>query len=925
MRPIKIDFSGFTCFKEPQSIDFADLELFAIVGQTGAGKTSILDAITFALYGETPRLGSRGLEALVSQGSVSMYVTLEFEASGGTRYKVSRIYSLKATERQLRFDKFVNDAWVSATEGFRVTDVNKAIEAVVGLDYEGFTRAILLPQGEFDRFLRGEASERRDLLKSLINLDRFDEMRRRADEIARDVKAQASKRNELLDNEYAGATPEALEQLENRIGELTREMEHLKTRREQDRNDLDAARETARLWNELEASRARLSALEVRSPDVRAGAEKARMARRVAGLWPRVEAVTRAEEFETSSKKEFERQEKAVEAAKNNEGKARERFQKAREAARAIDELLENRGKLKEVRPRMERLRSLGGNIDTRHDEPTQFSEEAISELQRLDGRVSAWTGLMNQMHFNDEDRRKCREKLGEAANVIEQATKDQARCLEAGSSMRERVELLERDLDMVRRKEGAAALLVGLRPGDPCPVCDSPLRFVPEKLSSRLPSIEAALKQALTDRENLQGQYRVLGETIKNANREAQEAQENLEKFRARADELETERKNMQGSFEQVLGTFKDPSAGLREARDKLLAGLANEIRSVTGGKDPEKLLKDSEERQRQLEREEEEAQEALAETKESALVSRMAAETARRDLERAGLDVRARKHELDMALAEIGLADLPAARALTMPESEISKLEDRDREFRELLSAAQGQEISLKAALGGRRHVQEQLDELENRVTEIEDSLSKAGIEQGRSQVMRETLASQIETVKKLRKEKAELDKRYDVYASLAFDLRGDQFQEYLLTTVQNELLARASSIMREVTRERYTLTLQDKQYMVLDNWNGLEPRSVKTLSGGESFIASLSLALALSDYLAGHKALGALFLDEGFGTLDMEALESVASVLETIQTQGRMVGVITHVASLAERLPTRLMVEKGVSSSRAKWDAA
>ena len=175
-----------------------------------------------------------------------------------------------------------------------------------------------------------------------------------------------------------------------------------------------------------------------------------------------------------------------------------------------------------------------------------------------------------------------------------------------------------------------------------------------------------------------------------------------------------------------------------------------------------------------------------------------------------------------------------------------------------------------------------------------------------------------------KDLSRERNKLEKQYDIYAALAADLKGNEFQEFMLEGVQQELLSRASHIMREVTRERYTLELKEGEYVVLDNWNGLDARSVKTLSGGESFIASLSLALALSDYLAGHKALGALFLDEGFGTLDADALDAVSSVLEAIQTQGRMVGVITHVASLAERLPNRLVIEKGQSTSRARWES-
>ena len=103
-----------------------------------------------------------------------------------------------------------------------------------------------------------------------------------------------------------------------------------------------------------------------------------------------------------------------------------------------------------------------------------------------------------------------------------------------------------------------------------------------------------------------------------------------------------------------------------------------------------------------------------------------------------------------------------------------------------------------------------------------------------------------------------------------------------------------------------------------MVQDLWNAGEVRGVKTLSGGETFLASLSLAIALSDYLAGNRVLGALFLDEGFGTLDPQALEAVANALENLRTQGRMVGVVTHVESLSERLPSRLLVTKSVAGS-------
>ena len=125
---------------------------------------------------------------------------------------------------------------------------------------------------------------------------------------------------------------------------------------------------------------------------------------------------------------------------------------------------------------------------------------------------------------------------------------------------------------------------------------------------------------------------------------------------------------------------------------------------------------------------------------------------------------------------------------------------------------------------------------------------------------------------------------------------------------------LARRASAILQLVTDGRYDLRLEAGDYLVADAWAGGELRSARTLSGGESFVASLALALALSDTLAGSAALGALFLDEGFGTLDRVTLDAVTAVLESLTTEGRMVGVITHVPELSARLPARLVVAKG-----------
>ncbi|HSF72775.1 MAG TPA: SbcC/MukB-like Walker B domain-containing protein, partial [Microcoleus sp.] len=137
--------------------------------------------------------------------------------------------------------------------------------------------------------------------------------------------------------------------------------------------------------------------------------------------------------------------------------------------------------------------------------------------------------------------------------------------------------------------------------------------------------------------------------------------------------------------------------------------------------------------------------------------------------------------------------------------------------------------------------------------------------------------------------------------------------------LEHLEAELVGSATLILQELTENRYKLKNQDGEYWVADNWNGGEARRVRTLSGGETFATSLSMALALSEKLSQGSHLGSLFLDEGFGTLDTDTLESVTQILESLRQRDRMIGVITHVRELGERLPAQVKVFKSPQGSK------
>lgn len=175
-----------------------------------------------------------------------------------------------------------------------------------------------------------------------------------------------------------------------------------------------------------------------------------------------------------------------------------------------------------------------------------------------------------------------------------------------------------------------------------------------------------------------------------------------------------------------------------------------------------------------------------------------------------------------------------------------------------------------------------------------------------------------SKQKQAEKLEADLSFVKKQAETYSILARNLRNDEFQAYILEHLETELVTRATDLLQELTDSRYALKVQDGDYWVEDNWNGGELRRVQTLSGGETFATSLSMALSLSEKLSMGAELGSLFLDEGFGTLDADTLETVHQILESLRQQDRLIGVITHVKALGERLP-QVKVRKSPEGSR------
>jgi exonuclease SbcC len=222
---------------------------------------------------------------------------------------------------------------------------------------------------------------------------------------------------------------------------------------------------------------------------------------------------------------------------------------------------------------------------------------------------------------------------------------------------------------------------------------------------------------------------------------------------------------------------------------------------------------------------------------------------------------------------------------------------------------------------ALGSDRDAAAQL---ERRFQDLESKRNATQKEVGRLEQQTNTLESQIERATEMRLEMDTHKLEAAIAHDLAQALRGDQFIAFIQEEAYRRLAIDGSVHLKSLSSDRYSFDFDKDEFVVVDHWNADEPRPVATLSGGESFLASLALALALAEGLSGLShgrsrfALESLFLDEGFGTLDPETLDVVLQGIETLGASDRLVGIVSHIQELADRMPSRVYVRKAVGGS-------
>ena len=972
---MRLELEGFGPYRERQGVDFSDVELFAITGPTGSGKSTLLDAMAFALYGVVPRVG-RNVGSLVHPGASEARVRLTFQV-GGRVYRVERVRGKRSEGRLFELGPVGERLLPLET----LDALNRALEELLGLTYEAFTRALLLPQGEFDRFLKGEAKERRRILLDLFELTRLERVR----EKAASRKAALMEEKGRLEGELAGllgVSLEAKENLERALADLTREIARLqneKRRLEEAVLELKGLQALLLRKGELEGRLGRLRAEASRMAEVEERLKKALEAEAALPLW---QDLRRKEEALAATAQELQRVRARLAQLEGDrralafDPEALKEAQRAllqAEGLRALEALWRRVGVKEHLAPRLGLApEAYAGALESLLQEEALLAdrERELSRLVEEQGRLREKEEALNRVR---EALKALVEEGGQTRAQVEALEKalrgaEAHRLRQELEELRRRREFLEEEkkrleaelaqLAKEERRLGLLAYRDLLQPGEPCPLCGGVVHHLPplvegpgaSDLRKRREVGEKALRELLTRLGAVAEEERAKREALetlgvepipgdpKELEGKLQEAQVRLqelrEKYREKQGEaraLEEEVKRLSQEKERLRQGFsrleeaevawektREALASLRWEKEALAAGLYRLLWERTGGRPVPEYIGALSRRVEELEKKEKQDRDLAR-----------AWEEASRTL--AGL--LAQEEEQRKALEEVkgrvvGLMPEEEAKALYLPPKEREALAERIRAHREELAQVEAllEEVEREArarfpgSLPPLAEVEARLRREEERLSEIQGSLEARMGERAVLEERLKEVGEKLHRRRELEARLAEVVREMGLWEKLAFDLQQNNFPAYLLGLRQRNLVERADELMATLSAGRYRLRSKEDEYQVLDLWTEAV-RPVRTLSGGESFLASLSLALALSEELSRGR-LGALFLDEGFGTLDPETLEVVAGVLEALPTRGRLVGIVTHVETLAERLPARLVVRKHPSGSRVEW---
>lgn len=878
MRPLFLKIEGLKSVAEEQSIDFEKLSkngIFGIFGNTGSGKSTILDAIVLAVYGEV--IENLKNEEFINIGCDRARVEFGFSSSvdGEKRfYKVERVYKFNkartaVTSSASLWEKRDGEYYSVAENAAAVT--KKLKEEIIGLEKRDFLKCIALPQGEFSAFVKMTKGERLAVIGKLFDITKY------GDELARKIKekdgvCQLEYQKLLGKSEALGnISEEEIKKDERLLFNLKEELEKLDKQKALAEEELEKAKKARDIKNELNEKNAMLSEKSGYKPVIEQKREKLKLIDRLKPL-----ANTLILYEKTTAEKNVCSQ-KILKAQKLF-CELEEQFALASKEKETCDAINEQIIALNVKREKTRALGDLAEELAVKNKKIMQLRNDYLTEKRKCEAAEKR-----REENANKAEELKKLAKLCGADAALEKIKELSAAgaAYEQASDEKEFLTKLKEKLSPEIAPESAVYGLIDGR------ILYLTNKFVYGKDGELPAEIKKAADGLSRQAELLSSSAKYSGEAVK-AEQEALASREKMQKFLDEGKTLKTEYDEKDARIKEELGglSFGDALELIdRETKEKTagLKRINENFEKISADKTKaENLLVSLKSEMSGLEKNEAAALKILSEKSEDGTV----------DTERMKALIFDENAENDRIL-------------VSSFDDEVKILENRVGELNRKIAETPEKYFDYNLFSEKKREKCDLFAEFEKKY----DELSHKHKNDLKNFEERCIINQKTETISRER----------DLLGRLAELVKSGRFMEFIAEEYLKEIADEAETRVLELTGGRYGL-IYDGNFFVTDNYSGGVRRPVAGLSGGETFIVSLSLALALSKQISAKalKPIDFFFLDEGFGTLDEDLIDAVADCLEKLQRANFTVGLITHVAELKNRISSKLLVH-GATVSR------
>ena len=1011
MIPLKLTLQGIYSYREKQTIDFDRLTsagLFGIFGQVGSGKSTILEAISFAVFGHTERLNQKEERYYNMMNLKSNEMLIDFECLAGNKNSEKFRFVVRSKRNGNNFNevkfsgrdvyKYENNDWLPIEE----EPVN-----IVGLSYENFRRTTIIPQGKFQEFLHLGDSDRTRMLREIFGLHKF--------ELYYQTTAVESKYKDRF-QVVAGKLSMLGDLDEEEIENHKKQLENVRAEIENVNNEIKAAQEQEKEFNSLKDVFTKLKSLIAKEQELKSQEEE--YSRRKEQLkdykYCRMNfsadiekkndlsrSINREIASINSKKEKLDSINLALEAGKKDflemeeKYNNRESINKNVEELTKISEIANIQAELPELEEKIASYEDRITIAQTKRREFEQKDKDASAKIEELKksrpdvsklSEIQSWynkeENLKNEKSRLEEEFNTTLEKLNEYDEKIESIISGSglpgsSDSTEAGElletivrkkgELRKEIERLSSEKEHLQVQNQLGEYASDLHEGKPCPLCgstDHPQVTSIEDVTGKLAEIEKKSGEAqdsITSLEETRNKIDMVsfskGETRKKLSDLEYSIEANDKNIRLHDAEFiwdEYEKSNSD-SVKQKLdehNRIEEEIISQEERKEAVRTNLANideelerlnsekqkivddktakvtELNTLKKQINPEVIeeysSKDAEEiqeKQSSLKKEYDNLIENYNNLKSEIDQQINEVNTLSGELKALEEGISDRKNRLDELTLEIEIkiedsrfesleeVDQILTREINIDHEEM----DIDDYFTELRSVVKNCE-ELRAELGDKDYDEEKHNSLVKRMSELDELRGELFQKRGNISQMLDQFSRSLSAKKELEEEQEGLKIKLENIRVIKNMFKGSGFVNYVSTVYLRNLCVAANERFMKLTMNRLSLELnQQNNFVIRDFLNDGQVRSVKTLSGGQTFQAALSLALALSDSI--QKTAGAeqnfFFLDEGFGTLDKDSLNMVFDTLKALRKENRVVGVISHVEEMQEEIEASINI--------------